>query len=400
VNWVAANAPWAYGAYLAWAQAVQAAVNATVNAVLGAVANWINGVYAVAVAAWNNWFNTVAAVGNAEIAHVEAVKNAGIAAATAAVNADVARSQAAIQLAQRFGPFNGIGGSPFLSADLVDENSAGADFFIVMQVGNLIRSFELYVPITAVARISSGTPSRLVIDMHGVRADHTAQDTDGMKGAVAALGWIIAYPDAYAGAGNAWNAGTCCAPATIENVDDVGFARAMIRYLPGIDHNHAYAMGYSNGGMEAQRLGSELSEIAAVVTVVGPNPWSSLPNKNYPNGATFYGGEGKPVLQFYGTADWCVGFYGGGACSNNPNSPVNYTLATFPSAKDNAELWSARNGCTDPTALSVQNLGSMQYVTNSTCPADKPVEAYWIPGGNHLLYGFEPFLIAQFLARH
>ena len=70
-----------------------------------------------------------------------------------------------------------------------------------------------------------------------------------------------------------WNAGTCCAYAAINNIDDVGFVRALIAELSiklPIDRRRVYATGMSNGGMMAHRLAAETSDlIAAVAPVAG-----------------------------------------------------------------------------------------------------------------------------------
>jgi poly(3-hydroxybutyrate) depolymerase len=80
---------------------------------------------------------------------------------------------------------------------------------------------------------------------------------------------IYAYPDAVDGS---WNAEFCCEPSA-GKVDDVGFIESLIDYISGqypIDPGRVYVVGYSNGGMMANRLGAMLAHrLAAIVDVAG-----------------------------------------------------------------------------------------------------------------------------------
>lgn len=95
-------------------------------------------------------------------------------------------------------------------------------------------------------------------------------------------GFLVIYPD---GTGPelrlgrkevpilTWNAGRCCGYAAKQNVDDVGFVRALIDRLMQqypIDESRIYATGFSNGAMFVHRLGVELSDrLAAIAPVSG-----------------------------------------------------------------------------------------------------------------------------------
>ena len=56
----------------------------------------------------------------------------------------------------------------------------------------------------------SGSQQRLY-----TRMDETADE----------YGFVVAYPN---GLSNSWNAGVCCGPSSNDDVDDVGFTRAII----------------------------------------------------------------------------------------------------------------------------------------------------------------------------
>lgn len=70
-----------------------------------------------------------------------------------------------------------------------------------------------------------------------------------------------------------WNAGECCSYAMKNNVDDVGFAMAVIDDVirrTRVDTKRIYATGHSNGAMMSYRLAAERAErIAAIVPVSG-----------------------------------------------------------------------------------------------------------------------------------
>ncbi len=69
-----------------------------------------------------------------------------------------------------------------------------------------------------------------------------------------------------------WNAEDCCAYAQENDVDDVGFVRALLDDLAGVanvDESRVYATGFSNGGMFAYRLAAEAADIIAAAAPVG-----------------------------------------------------------------------------------------------------------------------------------
>ena len=65
-----------------------------------------------------------------------------------------------------------------------------------------------------------------------------------------------------------WNAGSCCLAAKEEKVDDVGFITAILDYAEErgcVDTSRVGAVGFSNGGFFAYRLGAEIpGRLAAV----------------------------------------------------------------------------------------------------------------------------------------
>jgi polyhydroxybutyrate depolymerase len=86
--------------------------------------------------------------------------------------------------------------------------------------------------------------------------------------------FIVVYPE---GSGKlnhrllTWNCGFCCGYALENNIDDVGFIRALIEYLTeeySIDESMIYATGISNGGIMSYYVGAAISDIFAAIAPV------------------------------------------------------------------------------------------------------------------------------------
>src|SRR5208282_2572641 len=176
-----------------------------------------------------------------------------------------------------------------------DELKPG-DHVLALTVGQQGRTYLLHLP-----PVYDGKRLLpLVIVLHGgggnapgaVRMTGFSEKAD--KG-----GFVVVYPN---GSGRlktrllTWNSGNCCGYALDNNVDDVGFIRALIDELVktrSIDPKRVYATGMSNGGMMTYRLGCELSDkIAAIAPVAGA---LSVENCQPTNPVS--------VIIFHGTAD-------------------------------------------------------------------------------------------------
>ncbi len=86
--------------------------------------------------------------------------------------------------------------------------------------------------------------------------------------------FIVVYPD---GSGKlnyrllTWSCGFCCGYALENNIDDIGFIRALIEHLLEkytINESMIYATGISNGGIMSYYVGSALSDIFAAIAPV------------------------------------------------------------------------------------------------------------------------------------
>jgi polyhydroxybutyrate depolymerase len=120
----------------------------------------------------------------------------------------------------------------------------------------------------------------------------------GMDAAADRRGLIVAYPD---GPGHwpfarTWHTGRCCALALEKDVDDVAFIRALITDLRAklaMDSSRIHVTGFSDGAMMTFRLGCELADQVAAITVVA----GRMPDVH------FRPARPLPVLGFGGTGD-------------------------------------------------------------------------------------------------
>ncbi|MDQ6781987.1 MAG: hypothetical protein M3063_00765 [Actinomycetota bacterium] len=91
---------------------------------------------------------------------------------------------------------------------------------------------------------------------------------------------ILVYPAGYQ---RSWNAGGCCGPAQVGNLDDVGFVKAVLAKVkatePDASPGPAYLAGYSNGGKLALRIACEDAGDFSGVAVYGATDSAACPNR-------------------------------------------------------------------------------------------------------------------------
>jgi polyhydroxybutyrate depolymerase len=220
------------------------------------------------------------------------------------------------------------------------------------------RSYELYVP----PAYDGSTPVPVVLNFHGFTSSGLAQQENASMDETAAReGFIVVYPN---GLDNSWNAGVCCGRSADTNVDDVGFARALIEDLGErgcIDTARVYTTGMSNGGFLSHRLACEAADVIAaaapVAAVLGIDETACNPARPI------------PIMQFNGTADPLVRYDGGG-------------LEDSLSAQESIDGWIARDGCTGEPEVSYQN-GAATCETVGDCEGGASVTLCSIEGAGH-----------------
>src|SRR5262245_61106150 len=134
-----------------------------------------------------------------------------------------------------------------------------------LEFGGRTRTFRVHVPPSYTGR--RAVP--MVLDLHGAGWTPGFQQLQsGFERKSDEAGFVVVWP---AGVGASWNGYGCCAPALAQNVDDVGFLRALVSQLAAIaniDHSRVYATGHSNGAAMAHRLACEAADVFAAVAPV------------------------------------------------------------------------------------------------------------------------------------
>ncbi len=135
--------------------------------------------------------------------------------------------------------------------------------------GGESRTFIVHIP----TGYTGSSPVPVVIDFHPLGGTGSSQESSsGWKAKCDSVGCIAVFPDSSASkGGNAWNAGYCCNDAQKNKVDDVQFARDIIKYLTAntcADPKRIYASGGSNGGGMTYRMACEAADVIAAVAPV------------------------------------------------------------------------------------------------------------------------------------
>jgi len=147
------------------------------------------------------------------------------------------------------------------------------DHEIAIQYEGRTRRYLVHVPASA----QTGRALAVVLAFHGGGGEPAGfKAYAGLDAVADREGFLAVYPY---GSGVlprrllTWNAGECCGWAMNNDVDDVGFAIAILDDLSRrarVDAGRVYATGHSNGGMMAHRLGAERADrIAAIAPVAG-----------------------------------------------------------------------------------------------------------------------------------
>ena len=245
-----------------------------------------------------------------------------------------------------------------------DTQSASLEF------GGRTRTYLLHVP----AAHDAGTPLPLVFVLHGGgQSPESAEKMSGMSAKADEKHFIAIYPS---GTGRlsampTWNSGNCCGYAMQNNVDDVGFLRALIEKLErdyAVDRKRIYFTGISNGGMMSYRVACELSEqIAAIAPVEGALNVDCHPAARV------------SVLIFHGTADHLVPFNGGSSPFQIGGRREDKSVASA------VDFWVKRDGCSAAPAHS--ETAEVHVDKYSGCQDGTGIELYAIQGGHHMWPG-------------
>ena len=136
---------------------------------------------------------------------------------------------------------------------------APGDSMFQLNYSGLERNYLLHIP----ANYDPAKPSSVVLVYHGFTLDSDEMvRMTGFSELSEEIGFVVAYPNG-SGSRQSWNGGYCCGEATSNDVDDVGFTRALIDDLAGkvnLDRKRVYATGFSNGAIMVYRLACDLAD--------------------------------------------------------------------------------------------------------------------------------------------
>jgi polyhydroxybutyrate depolymerase len=191
-------------------------------------------------------------------------------------------------------------------------------------------------------------------DMRALGLNHMADQKD----------FLVVYPN---GIDLSWNAGGCCGPAAIDNIDDIEFIRLVlsdIKTFASVDQKRIYATGFSNGAMFTYRLACEMSDIfAAIAPLSGPLMYSPCQPQ-----------DPVSIMHIHGLADVVVPFSGGlGSAS--------VSKITFPPVAQSISTWVKLDGCS--SSAQVEKKGIINQTTYSQCKSGSSIELYTIDGMVH-----------------
>jgi polyhydroxybutyrate depolymerase len=188
--------------------------------------------------------------------------------------------------------------------------------------------------------------------------------------------FVVVYPNGTGVLPNrllTFNGGGCCGYAADRDVDDVGFAMAIVEAVAGrtpIDRDRIYATGHSNGAIMAYRLAAERAfAIAAIVPVAAA---MSLD--------TFAPSRPVPVMHIHSVDDPRA-LYDGGL---GPPFPGTNNRVTHVAVEDALNRWIGANGCVQKP-LTVETRRGREGAADATHTATRLV---WSPcqGGAEVVH--------------
>jgi polyhydroxybutyrate depolymerase len=271
-----------------------------------------------------------------------------------------------------------------------ERSSSSSSSAVSSAIGALsqLSNAELELP----ADLAPGERRPLLLLLHGLgdTGRHFAHSSDWARFAgERRIAWVSPDGARDRSGRRFWNAGPSCCNFDGLPIDHVGALRQLIeRALAtgAIDPNRVFAVGFSNGGFMAHRLGCQLDGLVkAVVSIAGAG---TLPDEPCSARGVLR------VLQIHGDADTIVG-YGGGRVFRSG------AYREHLSAERTASDWAARLGCRpDPSPggeldFEARLAGSETLVSRfggctvgGTRAAGDPgavVELWTVRGGAHLI---------------
>jgi len=229
------------------------------------------------------------------------------------------------------------------------------------------RSYLLHLPENYDERVSRA----LILSFHGGGGNAENQRrVGGFDRLSDQQGFIIVYSN---GSGRledkilTWNGGDCCGYALEQQIEDVGFVRALVNDLQtrfNIDPKRIYATGLSNGAILSYRLACEAADVFAAIAPVAGTLMTRECNPSSP----------VSVIHFHGTNDTHLPYDGG--IGDDSLTEVNYT-----SVPDSIAFWIEANSC--PSRADPIQIEDIVHLSYAPCAQNTAVELYKIIEGGH-----------------
>lgn len=178
---------------------------------------------------------------------------------------------------------------------------------------------------------SRGRGAPLLIVFHGgAQGAGHVRTYSGLSAPANARGYVVIYPSGTSGWAGfpTWNVGVCCGAALKRNVDDVGFAEAIIADAAqrfGINQHRVFLTGISNGAMLDYRIAAERPDLVAGIAPIA----GALVTRS----TALHGSV--PIIDFHGDSDTFVKYEGGVG---------RFSHALFRSVPETLSLWAKQNG--------------------------------------------------------
>jgi polyhydroxybutyrate depolymerase len=231
-----------------------------------------------------------------------------------------------------------------------------------VQMGILRREYLVVEPI----EVPAGERLPVVIALHGLAQDrHGLFAATDWRGAVARDGFIAVFPQGFA---NSWNLGSCCPPANLIGMDDLGFLDQVVAQLsarPDVDPERLYLSGFSNGGLMTYAVACARPGVyAAIAPMAGSNVSGCAPSVPI------------SLLHQHADPDAVVPFDG------NPTLTQLLSSADFPPVPQSVAAWAAADGCPGEPTVDTDDDG-IERSEWAPCADDTRVELVRLPGAGH-----------------
>ncbi len=248
----------------------------------------------------------------------------------------------------------------------------GTSETVAMRHDGRDRRYHLHVP--PHDDFQQGLP--LLVVLHGGEGSGAgAREVTGFDRLGVDHGFVVAFPDGtgkLSGKGLTWNAGDVGTYAARQDIDDVGFCKAVvddIRQRVVIDPDRVFVTGHSDGGMMCHRLAREAADVfKGIAPVAGAMNCDDVPS-NTP----------LAVMMIHGTRDERVRLEGGeGYAARGRRPRVDAPMAAA------TEYYVARNGLVDYAQEAERDgVHVTKYATKKGEGDASPVWVVTLRGGRH-----------------